>query len=151
MINLEPGEITGDEKRVEQAVKNRMTRYQLLERRVSILYILTVTLSVTLMVIGLIYPIAHYLGLINYFSKPMSYYYGYLPILASIFLFLINKEFFSKWKRIELNILNNHISSYYDDYLMKNISLWELKTGVDELIDFYVKNSKNVFLVKSRY
>ncbi|MCC3822598.1 hypothetical protein CV742_23335, partial [Vibrio parahaemolyticus] len=62
-----------------------------------------------------------------------------------------NKEFFSKWKRIELNILNNHISSYYDDYLMKNISLWELKTGVDELIDFYVKNSKNVFLVKSRY
>ncbi|HCE4714196.1 TPA: hypothetical protein NJ727_003073 [Vibrio parahaemolyticus] len=149
MKELESSKLLDNKKKVEQAVEFKMKSYCFLEQRVYKAHLMCLVLSAFLLILGFLYPVMHYVQF-EYMSD-LSQYYGYIFILMSLVVNAARNEFFSKFKRTELSLLNNMVSSLYDDYLIREISIWELKSGVDELIGYYLNNSRNVFLNYHRY
>ena len=149
MEELELSNLSDNKKKVEEAVEFKMKSYCVLERQVYKAYVFCLVFSTLLLVFGFLYPVLHFVKL--QYIYDLSHYYGYVFILLSLGVHVVKNEFFSKFKRTELSLLNSKISSIYDDYLINQISIWGLKSGVDELIEYYLSNSKSVFINYHRY
>lgn len=136
---------------VIDSVESKMIRYKKHEIRLRSLYRVCFNLVVALMLIGLAYPVIFLIFREYYSVKWLGYYLGYIPIVMSICTFLYLQMFFPKERIISVTLLNNRISSLFDDHAIDLISTERLKSNVEQLIEEYVMTRGNLFFVRDNY
>lgn len=138
------------------SIESKMIRYKEHERKLRIMHHLCFRLSVLLMLIGILYPVLYLLSPTlmdnaDYFHYDVGYYLGYIPIVLSVCAFLYIQMFFPKERIISVSLLNNRISSVFDDYTLGLISVERFKTNVELLIEDYMSTHGNTFFLRNNY
>ncbi|WP_049535826.1 hypothetical protein [Vibrio harveyi] len=138
------------------SIESKMIRYKEHERKLRIMHHLLFRLAVSLMLIGILYPVLYLLfpSLIHtpsYFDYSVGYYLGYIPVVLSVCTFLYIQMFFPKERIISVSLLNNRISSVFDDYTLGLIPVERFKTNVEVLIDDYISTHGNTFFLRNNY
>lgn len=138
------------------SVESKMIRYKEHERKLRIMHHLFFRLAVLLMLIGILYPVLYLLSPAlmhnpDYINYGIGYYLGYIPIVLSVCSFLYIQMFFPKERIISVSLLNNRISSVFDDYTLGLIPVERFKMNVELLIEDYISTHGNTFFLRNNY
>ncbi|EGQ9308689.1 hypothetical protein F7U82_25075 [Vibrio parahaemolyticus] len=151
MLETKSDEMKKIEQDVLSSIEQQMKAYQFAEVNMIVKHRMLRALSIMLLIISVLVIMVPYYPLDLPHYMELSPFVGVVLMLVSVIVFLSDIILFSERSRTELKVLNNKVSSLYDSYRLQDLNLWDLKIGIENVIDFYIKNGKNVFLNYSRY